>query len=306
IIGLGRIGREVARRALAFDMKIVGIDPFLAPDRAAQLGIESVPDLDSLLPRCDFLTVHVPGGPEARDRIGAAELAKLPKAARVINCARGGIYNEAALADALQSGHLAGAGLDVFADEPPPADHPLLQLPNVVVTPHLGASTVEAQTSVAREAAQLMIDFLTKGLVQFAVNMAAVDRTELEELRLYVDMAHRLGLLHAQMCQGAIQRAELSYRGEVARRSTPLITAAFAAGLLEFRLAENVNIVNAELLARERGIEITEQSNPRKGDFSTLIKAEVFTEKKSYTAAGTLFGNQFLRLVQLGPYHLDS
>jgi len=135
--------------------------------------------------------------------------------------------------------------------------------------------------------------------------MAAVDRTELEELRLYVDMARRLGLLHAQMCQGAIRRAELGYRGEVARRSTRLITAAFTAGLLEQRL-ENVNIVNAELLARERGIDIVEQSNPRKGDFSTLIRAEVITDKKTYTAAGTLFGNQYLRLVQIGPYHLDS
>jgi len=136
--------------------------------------------------------------------------------------------------------------------------------------------------------------------------MAAVDRTELEELRLYVDMARRLGLLHAQMCQGAIGRAELSYRGEVARRSTRLVTAAFAAGLLEYRLAQQVNIVNAELLARERGIEIVEQSSSKKGDFSTLIRAEVFTEKKSYTAAATLFGNQYLRIVQLGPYHLDT
>jgi D-3-phosphoglycerate dehydrogenase len=136
--------------------------------------------------------------------------------------------------------------------------------------------------------------------------MAAVDRTELEELRLYVDVARRLGLLHAQMCQGAIRRAELSYRGEVARRSTRLITAAFTAGLLEFRLAENVNIVNAELLARERGIEIVEQSSPKKGDFGTLIRADVVTDKKVYTAAGTLFGNQYLRLVQLGPYHLDT
>jgi D-3-phosphoglycerate dehydrogenase len=136
--------------------------------------------------------------------------------------------------------------------------------------------------------------------------MAAVDRTELEELRLYVDMARRLGLLHAQMARGTIRRAELSYRGEVARRSTKLVTAAFAAGLLEAALAQDVNIVNAELLARERGIDIVEQLSPRKGDFSTLIRADVFTDKKSYIAAGTLFGNQYLRLVQLGPYHLDS
>ncbi len=213
IIGLGRIGREVARRALAFDMKVVGTDPFLAPEKAAQLGIESVPDLDALLPRCDFLTVHVPGGAETRDMIGAAQLAKLPRGARVINCARGGIYNEEALAEALKSGHLAGAALDVFAQEPPPPDHPLLKMPNVVATPHLGASTVEAQTSVAREAAQLLIDFLQRGIIGFAVNMAAVDRTELEELRLYVDMARRLGLLHAQMAHGAIKRAELTLRG---------------------------------------------------------------------------------------------
>jgi D-3-phosphoglycerate dehydrogenase len=159
---------------------------------------------------------------------------------------------------------------------------------------------------VALEAAQLLIDFLTRGVVQFAVNMAAVDRTELEELRLYVDMARRLGLLHAQMDHGAIRRASLSYRGEIARRGTRLVTAAFAAGLLEYRLAENVNVVNAELLARERGIEIVEQSSPRKGDFGTLIQAEVLTDKKTYTAAATLFGNQYLRLVQLGPYRLDT
>ena len=182
----------------------------------------------------------------------------------------------------------------------------MLALPNVVVTPHLGASTTEAQESVALEAAQLLVDYLTKGAIGFAVNMAPVDRTELQELRLYVDMARRLGLVHAQMCHGAIRKAELTYRGEVARRGTRLITAAFAAGLLEFRLDQNVNIVNAELLARERGIEISEQTNTKKGDFGTLIKAEVFTEKKSYTAAATVFGNEYLRLVQLGPYHLDA
>jgi D-3-phosphoglycerate dehydrogenase len=305
IVGLGRIGREVARRAAGLDMKVIGYDPFMAPERASQLGIESVAELDAMLPTCDFLTVHTPLTEETRDLLDARRLAAMKAGARILNCARGGIINEAALAEALRSGHIAGAALDVFVQEPP-GDNPLVRLANVVVTPHLGASTTEAQESVAREAAQLLIDFLTRGVVQFAVNMAAVDRTELEELRLYVDLAHRLGLLHAQMCHGTIRRAELQYRGEVARRSTKLVTAAFAAGLLGFRLAQDVNIVNAELLARERGIEIVEQSNPKKGDFSTLLRADVVTDKKTYTAAGTLFGNQFLRLVQLGPFHLDA
>jgi D-3-phosphoglycerate dehydrogenase len=306
VVGLGRVGREVARRAAGLDMKVIGFDPFLSPDRAGQLGIESKADLHALLPECDILTVHTPLTEETRDLIGASELGLMKKGARIINCARGGIIDEEALAAALRSGHIAGAAIDVYTQEPPPADHPLLKAPNVVTTPHLGASTVEAQESVALEAAQLLIDFLTKGVVQFAVNMAAVDRTELEELRLYVDMARRLGLLHAQMSQGSIHKAVLSYRGEVARRSTRLVTAAFAAGLLEYRLAQQVNIVNAELLARERGIEIVEQTSPKKGDFSTLIRAEVFTDKKSYTAAATLFGNQYLRVVQLGPFHLDT
>ncbi len=306
IVGLGRIGREVARRALAMDMKVVGYDPFLAPDRAAQLGIEAAPDLDSVLKRCDFLTIHTPLTDSTKNLIGARELALLKKGARVINCARGGLINEEALVNALKSGHLAGAAVDVFEEEPPPANHPLLTLPNVVCTPHLGASTIEAQSSVAIEAAQLMADFLTRGVVQSAVNMAAIDRAELQGLRLYLDMAWRLGLLHAQMDQGATRRAVLQYRGEVADRNTKLLTAAFAAGLLESRLAESVNIVNSEVLARERGIELVEEKSSGKGDFSTLIRAEVETEKKTYIAGGTLFGNQFLRLVQLGPYHLDT
>jgi D-3-phosphoglycerate dehydrogenase len=306
VIGLGRVGREVARRAAGLDMKVLGYDPFLASSGAAQLGIEVASDLQQLLPRVDFLTVHTPLTDQTRDLLGARELALLPRGARVVNCARGGIINEEALAEALKSGQVAGAALDVFVQEPPPAEHPLLKLPNVVATPHLGASTVEAQASVAREAAQLLIDYLTRGVIGFAVNMAAVDRAELDELRLYVDLARRLGLLHAQMCKGSIQRAEVQYRGDVARRPTRLITAAFAAGLLETRLDQPVNVVNAPLLAAERGIEIVEQTSSQKGDFSTLIRADVRTDKKTYTAAGTLFGNQFLRLVQLGPYHLDA
>jgi D-3-phosphoglycerate dehydrogenase len=306
VVGLGRIGREVARRAAGLDMKILGFDPFLASAGSAQLGIETVSNLDQLLPRIDFLTVHTPLTDETRDLIDARRLGLLPTGARVINCARGGIINEEALAEALRSGHLAGAALDVFVQEPPPADHPLLKLPNVVLTPHLGASTVEAQLSVAKEAAQLIVDYLVRGVIGFAVNMAAVDKGELAELRLYVDLARRLGLLHAQMCQGAIQKAVLHYRGEVARRSTKLITAAFAAGLLETHLDQNVNIVNAPLLAAERGIEIVEQTSSQQGDFSTLLRVDLTTDKKTYTAAGTLFGNQFLRLVQLGHHHLEA
>jgi D-3-phosphoglycerate dehydrogenase len=306
VVGLGRIGREVARRATGLDMKVIGFDPFFSPDFAGKLGIETAPDLDSLLPLVDFLTVHTPLSPETTNLIGAAQIAKMKKGARLMNCARGGIINEEALAEGLTSGHLAGAALDVFVQEPPPADHPLLKLANVVVTPHLGASTTEAQETVALEAAQLLIDYLTKGAVQYAVNMAAVDRAELDEVRLYVDLARRLGLLQAQMAQGAIKQVQLTYRGDVARRSTKLITGAFAAGLLESKLAQNVNIVNAELIARERGIDIVTQNVSKKGDFSTLIQSDVTTDKKCYTASGTLFGNQFLRLVQLGPYHLDA
>ncbi|HEX3314443.1 MAG TPA: phosphoglycerate dehydrogenase [Gemmataceae bacterium] len=306
VIGLGRIGREVARRAAGLDMKIVGFDPFLTPDRAGQLGIEAVAGLEQLLPRCDYLTVHTPLTAETTNLVGAKEFALMKKGARVINCARGGIYNEEALVAALKSGHLAGAALDVYTTEPVPAGNPMLTAPNIVLTPHLGASTFEAQEAVGLEAAQLLIDFLTKGAIGYAVNMAPIDRSEMQDIRQYVDLARRLGLLHAQMCQGTITKVELNYKGTIATRSTKLVTAAFLAGLLEYRIPEGVNIVNAELMARERGIDVTEKTNPKAGDFSTLVKADVTTDKKTYTAAGTLFGHQYLRLVQLGPHHLDS
>lgn len=305
IVGVGRIGREVARRCAGLDMKPLGFDPFIPPTATAQLGVEMAPDLATLLPQCDFLTVHTSLSEETRGLIGAAQLAKLPKGARVINCARGGIIDEAALAEAVKSGHLAGAAVDVFSEEPPPPGHPLLGVPNIVTTPHLGASTVEAQVSVAREAAQLILDYLTRGVVGFAVNMPAVDRGELDEMRLYVDLARRLGLLLGQLAPAAAHKAELLYRGEVARRSTRLITAAFAAGLLECHV-DHVNIVNAPLLASERGVEIVEQKSSQQGDFSTVVRAVLHTSKGTLSAAGTLFGNQFLRLVQLGNYHLDA
>jgi D-3-phosphoglycerate dehydrogenase len=305
IIGLGRIGMAVARRAAGFEMKICGYDPFLTPERAAQFGIELVRSIDDLLPNCDFLTVHTALTDETKGMIGAAQLAKMKRGVRVLNVARGGIIDEAALADALRSGHVAGAGIDVFEPEPPPESHPLLGAPNIVLTPHLGASTVEAQENVAREAAQLLIEFLTKGVVQFAVNMAAVDRAELEEMRMYVDLARRLGLLQAQVATEPIRKAEIVFRGDVATRNTKLLTSAFTAGLLEYRV-EQVNIVNAELLARERGIEVVAASTAKQGDFGTLIQTEVFSDLGGFIASGTLFGSQYLRLVQLGQFRLDT
>lgn len=305
VVGLGRVGMAVAKRALGLEMKVIGFDPFMSPERAAQQGIETVAGLNEILPRCDYLTVHTPLSDETRGLIGAERIAKMRRGVRIINCARGGIIDEKALEDALRSGHVAGAALDVFVQEPP-GEHPLLKLPNVIATPHLGASTAEAQVEVAVEAARLMIDFLTTGRVNFAVNMSPLDKAELAELRLYLDMARRLGLLHAQMDRGAVRKVKLHYRGDIASRNTRLVTAAFAAGLLEHALVEGVNMVNAELLARERGIEISEEKSTEHGDFTTLIHAEVETERKTYVAAGTIFGRQFLRLVRLGEFHLDA
>jgi D-3-phosphoglycerate dehydrogenase len=305
VIGMGRIGREVARRAAGLEMHVIGFDPFVTPDRAQQMKIDAVHNLDAFLPRCDFLTVHTPLTDETRDLLGAAELAKLKPGCRIINTARGGIINEAAVAAALKSGALAGAAFDVFDTEPPKPDSPLLSAPNIILSPHLGASTIEAQDAVAREAAQLLIDYLTKGVVQFAVNMAALDRAELDELRLYFDLARRLGMLHAQMDRGTMRQTHLICRGEIAHRNTRLLTAAYVAGLLESSV-ETVNVVNAEMLANEHGIEVIESSATKSGDFGSMLIAEVQTDKKKYTAAGTLFGNQFFRLVQLGPYRLDG
>jgi len=304
IIGLGRVGQAVAQRAIGFGMKVLGHDPFLSPDRARELGIEPTP-LAEMWCRCDYLTLHVPLTEETRHLIGPAQFAAMKPGVRIVNCARGGLIDEPALIAALDAGKVAGAAIDVFEPEPPPADDPLVRHPKVLVTPHLGASTEEAQISVAVEAARLLIDFLGEGRVRFAVNMPNLDKAELDELRHHLELGRRLGMLHAQMDRGAARSVKLDYRGDIASRNTRLISAAFTAGWMETALTESVNLVNALVLAQERGIQITESHSRDTEDFGSLISAEVVTDRKTYHASAALFGRQRMRLVGLGPYQID-
>ena len=306
IVGLGRVGLAVAKRALGFDMTVVGFDPFLSAERAQEMGVESVPRLGDLWGRCDYISLHTPLSAETRHIIGDKELGQMKDGVRLINCARGGLIDEAALLEALNSGKVAGAAIDAFDPEPPPADHPLVVHPKTLVTPHLGASTEEAQISVAVEAARLLVDFFERGQIKFSVNMPSLDRAELAEIGPYLDLGRRMGMLHSQMDRGTVKGATLRYRGEVASKNTRLITASFAAGWMEAALDAPVNLVNAEVLLKERGLTLVEEKSTEPGDFGSMIQTEVTTERKTYVASATLFGKQYLRLVQLGPYRLDA
>src|SRR5258708_10095988 len=230
----------------------------------------------------------------------------MKRGVRISNGGRGGIVDETALAESIESGHVAGAALDVFEKEPP-GDSRLVKLPQVLTTPHLGASTDEAQELVALEAADIISGFLLRNEVRPAVNMAPLSAAEMADMKAYLDLGRRLGLLLAQQNKAAgVRAAHLLYRGEAATKNTRLITSSFAAGLLETALSEHVNIVNAELLAKERGIRITESSSTDVGDFSTMIRATIETDAGELVAAGTIFGKQFLRLVRLGAFSLDA
>lgn len=305
VVGLGRIGQAVAKRAQAFEMRVLGFDPFLSRDRTQELGVEPADGVRAMLPEIDYLTVHTPLTDETRNLIGRAEIELLKPTVRLVNCARGGIYDEAALAEAVKAKRIAGVALDVYVSEPC-TDSPLFGLPGVLCTPHLGASTEEAQTQVAVEGVGLLVDFLTTGAVRHAVNMNPLDRQTLDSLRGYLNVAHRLGLLLAQWDRSAPKRCVLHYRGEVASKNTRLLTAAFAVGLLENALEEEVNIVNAELLLRERGIELVEQSRADLGAFSSLITVEMITAAGTHRAAGTILGHDMPRLVQLDDHKLEA
>lgn len=305
VIGMGRIGREVASRAQAFGMRVIAFDPFLADDQATKLGIEKVNVVQDILPKVDYLTVHTPLTEETKHLVSLKTLNLLKKGIRLINCARGGIYEEAALIEGLKQGIIAGVALDVFEEEPC-SDSPLFGMPGVVCTPHLGASTEEAQTQVAIEGIQLLINFFKTGEIRHAVNVAALDPKTLESLRSHLDATYRLGLLMSQLQEGSISSCQLQYRGEVADKNTKLLTAAFCAGLLERAMPEEVNIINAEMLLRERGIELKEVKNRDLGAFASSVTAEVSGSGQTNKAGVTVFGNKMPRLISIGDYKLEA
>ena len=305
IVGMGRIGQAVARRAQALEMRVVGYDPFFSATRATEIGVEMFDDVDAMLPEIDYLTVHTPLTEQTTGLIGKDQLEQIKPGARLINCARGGIFDEAALLEGLESGVIAGVALDVYEHEPC-TESPLFEMPGVLCTPHLGASTDEAQAQVAVEGVQLLTDFLTTGNIRHAVNMTSLDEQTLSSLRGYLDLAYRLGRLVGQLEASVAESCRLEYRGDVAERQTSLLSSSFACGLLSGVLDTEPNIVSAELLLRERGIELIEDKRPGRGAFASLIRAHLTTREGDRVVAGTLFGENMPRLVQIGEHQLEA
>ncbi|MCW3834549.1 phosphoglycerate dehydrogenase [Sphingomonas canadensis] len=296
LIGAGNIGSIVADRALGLRMKVVAYDPFLTPERALEMGVEKV-ELDQLLARADFITLHTPLTDQTRNILSAENLAKTKKGVRIINCARGGLIDEAALKKGLESGHVAGAALDVFAVEPA-KEHPLFGTPNFISTPHLGASTTEAQVNVAIQIAEQMADYLTTGGITNALNVPSLSAEEAPRLKPYMALAEKLGSLVGQLAHGGIARVSIHSEGAAAELNQKPIVSAVLAGFLRVH-SDTVNMVNAPFLAKERGMEVREIRTEREGDYHSLIRVSVKTGAGERSVAGTLFGDAAPRLVEL-------
>lgn len=303
IIGCGNIGSIVAERALGLRMKVLGYDPFLSAERASALGIEKV-ELDELLRRSDFITLHTPLTDQTAGILGAENLAKTRKGVRIINCARGGLIDEAALKDALESGQVAAAALDVFLEEPA-FENILFGMEQVTATPHLGASTREAQENVAIQVADQMADFLLDGAVTNALNMPSVTAEEAPRLQPYMELAEELGSFAGQITESGIRAVRIEYEGKVAELNTTPLTAIVLQGLLK-PLLENVNMVNAPVIAKARNIDITEVKHERPGDYQTLMRLVVTTEQRSRSVAGTLFADAKPRVVEISGIQIEA
>lgn len=296
LIGAGNIGSIVADRALGLKMKVIAYDPFLTPERALEMGVEKM-SLDDLLLRADFITLHTPLTDQTRNILSRENLAKTKKGVRIINCARGGLIDEAALKEGLDSGHIGGAALDVFVTEPA-KESPLFGTPNFISTPHLGASTNEAQVNVAIQVAEQMADYLVSGGVTNALNMPSLSAEEAPRLKPYMALAERLGSLVGQLAHGALDSISIEVEGAAAELNQKPITGAVLAGLMRVH-SDTVNMVNAPFLAKERGLDVREVRHEREGDYHTLVRVTVGTQAGDRSVAGTLFGNLAPRLVEL-------
>ena len=296
LIGAGNIGSIVASRALGLKMKVVAYDPFLTPERAVEMGVEKV-ELDALLARADFITLHTPLTDQTRNILSREALARTKPGVRIINCARGGLIDEAALKDALDSGQVGGAALDVFETEPAKAS-PLFGTANFISTPHLGASTSEAQVNVAIQVAEQMSDYLLLGGVTNAINMPSLTAEEAPRLKPYMALAEKLGKLVGQVIGTDVQSIAIEVEGAAAQLNPKPITGAVLAGLMG-TYSDTVNMVNAPFLAKERGLDVREVRHDREGDYHTLVAVTVVTSKGERRVAGTLFGNSGPRLVEM-------
>jgi D-3-phosphoglycerate dehydrogenase len=286
VIGCGNIGSIVAERAIGLHMRVIAYDPFLSPERAQDIGVEKI-DLDDLLTRADFITLHTPMTAQTKNILSAENLAKTKKGVRIINCARGGLVDEVALRKLLDSGHVAGGAFDVFTTEPA-TENPLFGHPNVVATPHLGASTNEAQENVALQVAEQMSDYLTRGAISNAVNFPSITAEEAPKLRPFIALSERLGSFAGQLTESGLTKVTITYEGAAAELKTKALTASAIAGLLR-PLLSDVNVVSAPIVAKERGIVIDEVTRAAEGDYESLITLTVQTERQERSVAGTVF-----------------
>jgi len=303
IVGCGNIGSIVADRALGLRMKVVAYDPFLSPERARDIGVDKV-EFEELLARADFISFHTPLTEKTKNILNADALARAKKGVRVINCARGGLVDEAALRAALDSGHVAGAAFDVFSVEPA-KENPLFGHPNVVCTPHLGAATTEAQENVALQIAEQMSDYLLRGAISNAVNFPSITAEEAPKLKPFIELAEKLGSFAGQLTETGIMKVQIAYEGAVANMKTRALTSAALAGLLRPMLGE-VNVVSSAIIAKERGMVVEEVTREAAGDYESLIKVTVVTERQKRTVAGTVFADGRPRIVNIKGIRMDA
>jgi D-3-phosphoglycerate dehydrogenase len=303
IIGIGAIGGEVAKRARGLDMQVIAYDPFLSEDMAMEMGIEKV-DLEEIFRKSDFITFHTPLTAETKNLINTDTIKKMKTGVRIINCARGGIVNEKDLYEALQSGKVAGAALDVFEKEPP-VDYSLVQLDNVISTPHLGAATGEAQENVAIAVTEQIVDYLVHGTIRNAVNFPSIPKSQMEKLAPYITLAEGLGGFAAQVSEGGVTSVSLEYRGEASELKTEPVTIAALKGLLTPILEETVNFVNAPFIAKERGIKVNEIKSSDAGDYQSMLTLRLTANGKERSFSGTLFGRKDPRIIMVDKFPVE-